>query len=255
MNFKGTEEVISLTQWLEKMESVFYISNYTVACQVKFAPCTLQESALTWWNSHVRTFEHDIAYAMPWKTLKKIMTDKYCPRGKIKKQTEMMFPEELDEVEKQLKSAIELMDKKISTIAKRQAENKRKFEDTLRNNQNQQQPLKRNNMARAYTTGPRKKKPYGGSKPLQPATANNNQRAQGADQRVLTCFKCGAHGHFRSNYLKLKNSNQGNQAGNGHDVARAYVVGTAGTNPNSNVVMDTFFLNNHYALILFDTGA
>ncbi|GJT67346.1 putative reverse transcriptase domain-containing protein, partial [Tanacetum coccineum] len=51
------------------------------------------------------------------------------------------------------------------------------------------------------------------------------------------------------------NKNQGNQAGNGNAVARAYAVGTAGTNPNSNVVIGTFLLNNRYALILFDTGA
>ncbi|GKE94097.1 putative reverse transcriptase domain-containing protein [Tanacetum coccineum] len=36
---------------------------------------------------------------------------------------------------------------------------------------------------------------------------------------------------------------------------RAYAVGTTGTNPNSNVVTGTFLLNNHYASILFDTGA
>ncbi|GJX09098.1 putative reverse transcriptase domain-containing protein [Tanacetum coccineum] len=47
----------------------------------------------------------------------------------------------------------------------------------------------------------------------------------------------------------------GNQAGNGNVVARAYGVGTAGTNPNSNVVTGTFLLNNRYASILFDTGA
>nr|GEX70669.1 putative reverse transcriptase domain-containing protein [Tanacetum cinerariifolium] len=35
-----------------------------------------------------------------------------------------------------------------------------------------------------------------------------------------------------------KNGNQGNRAGNGKVVARAYAVGTARTNPNSNVVMD-----------------
>nr|GEX10005.1 splicing factor SF3a60 homolog [Tanacetum cinerariifolium] len=28
---------------------------------------------------------HDVTYAMPWKTLKKIMTNKYCPRSEIKK--------------------------------------------------------------------------------------------------------------------------------------------------------------------------
>ncbi|GJX83269.1 putative reverse transcriptase domain-containing protein [Tanacetum coccineum] len=153
--------------------------------------------------------------------------------------------------------ATKLMDKKILTITERQVKNKRKFEDTSRNNQNQQQPFKRNNVARAYTTGPGEKKPYGGSKPLcpKPAAANNNQRAQGTNQRVLTRYKCGAQGHFRSDCPKLKNGNQVNRVGNGNVVARAYAVGTAGTNPNSNVVTGTFLLNNRYALILFDTGA
>nr|GEY28030.1 putative reverse transcriptase domain-containing protein [Tanacetum cinerariifolium] len=90
LNFKGTEWVIGLTQWFEKMESVFNISNCTAACQVKYAACTLQGVALTWWNSHVKTVTLEEAQALPWKTLKKIMTDKYCPRGEIKKlKTEM----------------------------------------------------------------------------------------------------------------------------------------------------------------------
>ncbi|GJZ46895.1 putative reverse transcriptase domain-containing protein [Tanacetum coccineum] len=37
--------------------------------------------------------------------------------------------------------------------------------------------------------------------------------------------------------------------------AKAYVMGTTVTNPNSNVVTGTFLLNNRYALILFNTGA
>ncbi|GJT85863.1 putative reverse transcriptase domain-containing protein [Tanacetum coccineum] len=171
-----------------------------------------------------------------------------------------------------------------------QAENKRKFEETSRNTQNQQQPFKRNNVARAYTAGPGDKKPYGGTKPLctkcnyhhdGPCTQkctnckktghsardckvrptannnnnNNNQRTQGTNPRVITCFECGVQGHYRSDCPKLKNGNQGNRAGNGNAVARAYVVGSAGTNPNSNVVTGTFLLNNRYASILFDTGA
>ncbi|GKB02479.1 hypothetical protein Tco_0830568 [Tanacetum coccineum] len=51
-------------------------SNCTVACQIKFATCTLQGNALTWWNSHVKTVSHEVAYGMTWKTLKKMMTDK-----------------------------------------------------------------------------------------------------------------------------------------------------------------------------------
>nr|GFA46586.1 hypothetical protein [Tanacetum cinerariifolium] len=66
------------------MESVFNISNCTIACQVKYAACTLQGVTLTWWNSHVKTVTLEVAQALPWKTLKKMMTDKYCPKGEIK---------------------------------------------------------------------------------------------------------------------------------------------------------------------------
>ncbi|GJX11002.1 reverse transcriptase domain-containing protein [Tanacetum coccineum] len=127
LNFKGTEGVVGLTYWFEKMKSIFLISNCTVACQIKFVTCTLQGNALTWWNSHVKTVTHEVAYVMLWKTLKKMMTDKYCPRDEIKKleikmwnlkvkgtdmvsynqrfqelalMCDRMFPEESDEIEK-----------------------------------------------------------------------------------------------------------------------------------------------------------
>nr|GEY25840.1 putative reverse transcriptase domain-containing protein [Tanacetum cinerariifolium] len=263
MSFQGTEGVVGLTQWIEKMELVFQICNCTVACPVKFASFTLQGNALTWWNSYMRAVGQDVAYAMPWEALKRMITSKYCPRGEIQKMEfkfwnlkrkgldllnynhrfqelalmcERMFPEEAEKVERYIgglpdmihgsvkaskpqsmqeaiEFATEMMDKKMLTHAERQAEYKRKLDDTSRNNQHQQQPFKRKNVARAYTAGLGDKKPYGGIKPLW------------------------------------------NRAGNGNAVATAYVVGTAGTNPNSNVVTGTFLLNNHYALILFDTGA
>ncbi|GJV86764.1 putative reverse transcriptase domain-containing protein [Tanacetum coccineum] len=71
LNFKGTEGVVGLSQWLKKMESVFHISGCAIDNQVKFATCTLLGAALTWWNGHVRTLGHDAAYAMTWGTLKK----------------------------------------------------------------------------------------------------------------------------------------------------------------------------------------
>ncbi|GJY48368.1 reverse transcriptase domain-containing protein [Tanacetum coccineum] len=85
LNFKGTKGVVGLSQWLEKMESVFHISSCAIDNQVKFATCTLLGAALTWWNGHMRTLGHDAAYAMTWGTLKKKLTDKYYPKGKIKK--------------------------------------------------------------------------------------------------------------------------------------------------------------------------
>nr|GEU76090.1 hypothetical protein [Tanacetum cinerariifolium] len=231
--FKGTEGVIELTQWFERMETVFRISNCTVENQIKFATCTLLGSALTWWTSHVTTVGPDVAYAMTWTNLRKKMTDKYCPRGEIKKL---------------------------------EAEYKRKFEDNIKNNQNQQQN-KKQNTGRDYTAGSGDKKPYGGSKPLcskcnyhhvgqcapkchkcnrvghlahdcksaTNANTANNQKSIRTGQKP-TCFECRAQGHFKRECPKLKKNNQGHPAGNGNDPAKVYAVGHAGTNPNSNVI-------------------
>nr|GEV48929.1 putative reverse transcriptase domain-containing protein [Tanacetum cinerariifolium] len=66
----------------------------------------LTQCALTWWNSHVMTVGPDVSYAMTWTSLKKKMTDKYCPRGEIKTLEELalmcarMFPEESDKIKR-----------------------------------------------------------------------------------------------------------------------------------------------------------
>ncbi|GJZ29142.1 putative reverse transcriptase domain-containing protein [Tanacetum coccineum] len=83
--FKGTEGVIELTQWFERMETVFRINNCSVENQIKFATCTLLGSSLTWWNSYVKTVGRDVAHAMTWTNLKKKIADKYCPMGQVKK--------------------------------------------------------------------------------------------------------------------------------------------------------------------------
>ncbi|GJY84183.1 hypothetical protein Tco_0497559 [Tanacetum coccineum] len=64
LNFKGTEGVVGLIRWFEKMETVFHISNCPEKYQVKYATCTLLNSALTWWNSHKRTIGTEAAFSM-----------------------------------------------------------------------------------------------------------------------------------------------------------------------------------------------
>ncbi|GJX16487.1 hypothetical protein Tco_0217319 [Tanacetum coccineum] len=100
MNNRGTEGVVGLTSWFKKMETVFNISNCPPKYQVKYATCTLQDSALTWWNSHKRTIGVDAAYAIKWVGLMKLMTEVYCPRNEIQKmEIELMVPDEEDKVE------------------------------------------------------------------------------------------------------------------------------------------------------------
>ncbi|GJR63328.1 putative reverse transcriptase domain-containing protein [Tanacetum coccineum] len=165
------------------------------------------------------------------------------------------------------KMAIKVMDKRICTFADRQTASERKFEDTSRNTQNeQQQQNKRQNTGRAYAAGTVKKKPYGGSKPLcskcnyyhdGPCAPKFVQQMQQELAILLpTCFECGAQGYFKRECPKLKNNNNcGNQVGGGNALAKVYAVGHARTNRDSNIMMGTFLLNHQYASILFDTGA
>nr|GFA35688.1 hypothetical protein [Tanacetum cinerariifolium] len=244
--FKGTEGVASLSLWFERIESVFHISNCAVENQVKFATCTLHSVALTWWNTHVKTVGHEATYGMPWKTLMKMMTEKYYPRNEIRKleielwdlkvkATDLasytqryqelallcgrMFSKESDKIKKYIgglpdmihgsvvaskpktmqeavEIAIELMDKKICTFAERETASKRKFENTSRNTQNQQQQSnKRQNTGQVYTAASGEKKQYGGSKPLC-AKCNYHHDGPCAPK----CRNCNKIGHFaRSN--------------------------------------------------------
>ncbi|GJX91953.1 hypothetical protein Tco_0345279 [Tanacetum coccineum] len=98
----------------------------------------------------VKTVGHDVAYAMTWTDLKKKLTDKYCPRGEVKKIEAELWNLKPKTMQEAIEIATELMDKKIHTFAERQTENKRKQHD---NQQQQQQQNKRQNTGRAYQVG------------------------------------------------------------------------------------------------------
>ncbi|GJZ10364.1 putative reverse transcriptase domain-containing protein [Tanacetum coccineum] len=99
--------------------------------QVKYATCTLLDSALTWWNSHKRTIGTEAAFAMSWGELMKLMT-------KIQELTMMctkMVPKEEDRVEKFIGG----------------------LPDNIQGNNTRGQ-----NVARAYVAGNNEKKEYEG---------------------------------------------------------------------------------------------
>ncbi|GKA09045.1 putative reverse transcriptase domain-containing protein [Tanacetum coccineum] len=248
LNFKGTEGVVGLSQWLKNMESVFHISGCAIDNQVKFATCTLLG------------------------TLKKKLTDKYCPKGEIKKleielwnlrvrgndvaaytqrfQELALIPKTLDDA---IELANDLMDQKLRTYAERQNDNKRKADDSSRNNQ---QPHKKQNVARAYIAGPGnvypsvecKRYDYTTTDCRVNTTTNNNK-----NQKAEVCYECGNTRHMKRNCPKLKNCGNGN--GNGVAQGSAYALGGRDASPDSNIITGMFLLNDRYATILFDTGA
>ncbi|GJV57182.1 RNA-directed DNA polymerase, eukaryota [Tanacetum coccineum] len=196
---------------------------------VKFPTCTLLGNALTWWNSHVNTVSHEAAYGMTWKTLKKMMTDKYCPRGEIKKlEIELWNLKESDKDEKYVGG---LPDNIQGSVM---ASKPKTMQDAIEIT-NELMDQKKKSVAIAYTAGSSERKEYVGTLPLcnkckfyhngtctvncanckrvghltrdcrSPTSTNN--------QRTLICYECGNQGHYRSDYSEIKNQNHENQAG------------------------------------------
>nr|GEX91000.1 hypothetical protein [Tanacetum cinerariifolium] len=204
LNFRGTEGVVSLSRWFEKMEFVFHISG-----------CIIENQ----------------------ETLKKKMTVKYYPRGKIKKLEIKLWnlkkvdkyidglpdnihgnvmsarPKTLDEA---IELANDLMDQKLRIYAERQTENKRKFD----NNNQAQQISKRQNVAQAYTVWTGDRKEYAGTLPLcnkckfhhndtcTTKCANYKKVSHltrdcwnptaTSNQRTITCYECWNQRHYKS---------------------------------------------------------
>ncbi|GJT11351.1 hypothetical protein Tco_0858393 [Tanacetum coccineum] len=181
-NFLGTEGVVGLTRWFKKMETVFNISNCPSKNQVKYATCTLQDSALTWWNSHKMTIGVDAAYAMKWTRLIRLMTE-----GNV-------IAAEPTKLQDAIRIANNLMVQKLKGYA-RSAKNKRRLENNLRDNRGQQPVFKwqnvgGQNVARAYTIGKNERKGYVGSLPYY-----NKCRLHHKGLCTVRCGNCKKVGH------------------------------------------------------------
>nr|GEU79224.1 reverse transcriptase domain-containing protein [Tanacetum cinerariifolium] len=143
-------------------------------------------------------------------------------------------PKTLDET---IELANDFMDQKLHTYAERQTNNKRKADDSSRNNHGHQpQPLKRQNVAKVYNTGTGEKKPYSENLPKctkchfyhiglctqkchkcnkvghfarDRSSGNTNvanmHKGNWANSKGNGCFECEAPGHFKRDCLKFKN--------------------------------------------------
>ncbi|GKA08615.1 putative reverse transcriptase domain-containing protein [Tanacetum coccineum] len=175
LNFKGTEGVVGLIRWFEKMETVFHISNCPEKSQVKYATCTLLDGALLGWNL-LRDF---------WGLMAA-----FCLFQEFTMMRTINGPE-----------------RKIGL---------EKIHWSFLNTGGQ-------NVARAYMAGNNDKKEYEG---------------QMVNQRDVTCFECGAQGHYRKDCPKVKNQNRGNKARVPDARGKAYVLGGGDANPSSNTVTE-----------------
>ncbi|GJZ45752.1 putative reverse transcriptase domain-containing protein, partial [Tanacetum coccineum] len=229
--------VVGLTRWFEKMES---------------------------------TTTPEVAHAMPWATLKKMMTDKYCPRGEIKKiETEMwnlkvkgtdvvaynrrfqqlalmcsrMFPEEVDKIEKYIGGLPDMILGSVKASKSKTMQEVIEFTTELMEDKTHAYAERQAERKRKYDdlpqNNPNQQQQNRRQNTGQAYAAGNGDRKPYEGSKPL-CSKCNCH----------------HEAGPcpPRAPAKVYAVGNAGANPD-NVVAGTFLLNNRYAYILFDTGA
>nr|GEY86232.1 hypothetical protein [Tanacetum cinerariifolium] len=153
-----------------------------------------------------------------------------CPIVKFHKHVDMIHGRVRASKPKIMQDAIEietkLMKKKISTLAECQAESKKRLDNTSKNNQNQQQPNKRQNIDRAYTARHGEKKHYGGSKTVYFKCYYHHD-----GPCAPKCHQCNRFGHLACDCRSSTNANTTNiQKGTG-EVRRLHDmnVGIKGT--------------------------
>ncbi|GJZ69269.1 putative reverse transcriptase domain-containing protein [Tanacetum coccineum] len=237
LNFKGTEGVVGLTRWFEKMETVFHISNCPEVYQVK-------------------TVGVDAAFAMTWRDLMR------------------MVPEEEDRIERYVGGLPNNIQGNVMSVEPTRLPDAIRLANSLMDQKLKAYTAGGNegrvyvgphplcNKCKLHHVGPCTVKCRScgkighmtrDCKPVVPAAVN--QRASMVNQRIATCFECGRPGHFKKHYPKLKNQNHGNKPVIPEARGKAYTIGGGDANPGSNVVTGTFLLKNNYASALFDLGA
>nr|GFA98333.1 hypothetical protein [Tanacetum cinerariifolium] len=243
LNFKGTEGVVGLTRWFEKIELVFHISNYPEVYQFKYATCTLLNSALTWWNSHKRTVGVDAPFSMTWRYLMKLMTKVYCPRNDIQKMETKLW--NLTVKYNELAAYTQIFQELTLLCTRMVPEEEDRIEryvgglpNNIQGNVMFVEPTRLQDAIRlAKSLMDQKLKGYAIRSAKNKRKFESNQRDNHAQQPS-----------FKRSYGKIGHLTRDSRG-------KAYTIGGGDANPVSNIVMGTFLLNNNYASVLYDSGA
>nr|GEV83323.1 putative reverse transcriptase domain-containing protein [Tanacetum cinerariifolium] len=251
--FHGKERAIELCRWFEKSEMVFSISECTERNKGDMKNMMMMEEFCP--EEEVQRLEDELMSLKLRDTNIAAYTQRFhelvllCPEA---------VPSKKKMVEAYIKGLPEKIKEEIQAKAERIAEgNNRKWENSQSGNRNNNNNMgnyqdntrhhqynnQRQINARAMTTSPAEQRGYKGNKHLC-----NSYKKHHIGNCTLTCHNCGRPGHY-SRDCKKKVVAIGEEAR-----GRAYVIKEADKNQGPNIVMGTFLLNNHYAIVLFDLG-
>nr|GFB73110.1 hypothetical protein [Tanacetum cinerariifolium] len=147
--FNGTEGVVGLRRWIEKVKQVFEICKCAEEDKVMFAAITFEGRALTWWNRNVHTLGLVNANRIPWTEFKSMMTTEYFPATEIQRMEQELWTLTLkgDDIEAYNNHLHELALMCPDLVP------------------NEKKKIERQETARAYATAPVEGKTYAGNLP------------------------------------------------------------------------------------------
>ncbi|GJW12193.1 putative reverse transcriptase domain-containing protein [Tanacetum coccineum] len=249
--------------------------------------------ALTWWNTLVQTRGWAVAIAQPWEDFKKLSMKEYCTDDEIQKlETEFwnhkMVGPDIDGYTTRFHELARLVQHMENARNNKRSNDQNKNQG--RDDRNKRKITRRNFALTALEQGHGQRQ-YARPHPKCakcnfyqsgncPMCGRCNQvghftrycmgRATNERPRP-TCFECGDPNNFRRKCLWMNRAttaggnrphpvlamegkpNPGNNRNRAH--GRAFALGVVGAPQDLNVVIGTCSLNNHFATVLFDSGA
>ncbi|GJT37353.1 putative reverse transcriptase domain-containing protein [Tanacetum coccineum] len=83
--YDGKGGAIALTRWIEKMENVLDNSGCSENQKVKYAASSFVNKALTWWNTQIQARGREAAIGMTWNDFKALLVEEFCPSNEMER--------------------------------------------------------------------------------------------------------------------------------------------------------------------------
>nr|GEV86541.1 zinc finger, CCHC-type, retrotransposon Gag domain protein [Tanacetum cinerariifolium] len=281
--YDGKRGAIALTRWIEKMENVNDNSGCAENQKVKYDASLFVNKALPWWNTQVQARGRAAAIGMSWTDFKALLVEEFCPSNEMEKlesefwnhkmvganhvgytdrfhELAKLVPHLVTPESSRIKSAILkvgiLTDEAVSCGTLTKGNEKRNgVKETSK------QEGRRNDDKRAKKPGHIARHCETSIKQVAPINAVRGNHELGM------CYEYGSRKNYQNNCPKLTRApgqmgncltikeNQNTKNNENQFKGRDFNVNAVGTLQDPNIITGTFSLNNHYATVLFDSGA